>query len=287
MKTFSIVGAEHYCQSFTPRMGIAERSLEDFRQSRLRTGSTIVEGTQLFDEYRACALRDVERCILLSASHYRRGLDLMIPSSSHWAQVTLYYGAWFAARALLGMFGCGVLNKHVVHVGRSSPGTQELHVQRIGARQNEYYVAKKGSHKEFWEIFYGTMPSIKRFVSNQFTPALSPVSSNDSWLIDERNRVNYNTVVSIDSSEALRKTFSEDSFPICLPGVLNTQYQICEGILGASSSIATQFGLATDALDALGPFATFQERILSVVYSPVVPDLVANTKKQELFDQLA
>lgn len=283
MRTFSIAGASHYCVSFEPRSGVAEQSLEDFKQSRLRERRLIAEGTELFNEYRACALRDAERSLFLSASHYRRGLDLMIPSSSHWAQVTLYYGAWFAARALLGMFGCEVLSNHVIHVNRSSPGNQELYVQRIGAGKNHYYVTQKGSHKRFWEIFYGTVSSIKRFVDNEFTPALSPVSSSSVWLIEQRNKVNYNTVESINSSRSLSMAFSEDTFPSCLPGELHTQYRICEGILGASCSFAMKFGLATDALDILGPSTPFRERILGLVYDPVVPDLVATTRKKELF----
>ena len=278
-----MAGASHYCESFEPRPGIAEQSLEDFMRLQLSKRRLIAEGTELFNEYRACALRDAERSLFLAASHYRRGLDLMIPSSSHWAHVTLYYGAWFAARALLGIFGCVVLGKHVIHVNRSSPSDQELRIQRIGAGQDRYNVNHNGLHQRFWEIFYRAVPSIRPFVDDKFKPTLSPISSSDVWLIEQRNRVNYNTIESIGSISSFSLKFSEGDFPGCLQGVLNTQYKVCEGILAASCSFATKLGLATDALDVLSDSATLGQKVQDLVYGPVVPDLVAKTKKTELF----
>ena len=263
--------------------GDAEQSPEDYRGAHLAARRSIAEGTRLFDEYRACALRDAERSLFLSASHYRRGLDLMIPSSSHWAQVTFYYGAWFAARALLGMFGCGVLGSYVIDVNRTAPGGQELAIQKKGKGQSGYHVTQPGTHRQFWEIFYRAAPSIRQFVDDDLSPALTPVSNNDIWLIEERNKVNYKTTESIRSGSAMGTSFSVDAFPQSLPGALNTQYRVCEGILAASCAFATQFGLATDALDALGPPASFQQRVLDLVYSPAVPDLVGSTKKQAIF----
>ena len=283
LNTFSITGASHYCMSFQPKSGDAERSLGEFRSLRLRNRKLIAEGTELFSRYRSCALRDVERSLFLSASHYRRGLDLMIPSSSHWAHVTLYYGTWFAAKALLGMFGCEVFGNHVVHVNQSSPNRQELRIQRIGNGQNHYYVAQKGSHQRFWEIFYKTVPSIRPFVDNKLKPALAPVSNSNLWLVEQRNKVNYDTVESMSTANAFGKSFSTDRFPDCLQGAINTQYQVCEGILAASCSFATQFNLSTDALDVLNPTATFSRRVRDLVYEPMIPDLVAKTKKVELF----
>ena len=283
MKAFSIIGASYYCESFEPRSGIVEQSPEEFRRERLNRSRSITEGTKLFDEYRACALRDAERSLFLSASHYRRSLDLMIPSSSHWAQVTLYYGAWFAARALLGMFGCIVLRNHVIHVNRSTPGNQELRVERIGAGEGRYYVTLRGSHRQFWEIFYRTVPSVRRFVDDKHAMALSPVSSNLAWLIEQRNRVNYSTAESVRVAQSFSMTFEEDKFPDCLPGVLHTQYRVNEGILAASCSFATRFGLATDALDVLGSSVPFSRRVRDLVYDPVLPDLAGRAKQNEVF----
>ena len=283
MRPFSIIGAHHYCQSFQSTTGHSERSPAEFMQLRLSGRTPLQEGNPLFEEYRACSLRDAERCLFLSASHYRRGLDLMIPSASHWAHVTLYYGAWFAAHALLGMFGCRVFGRHVIQVLRSSPGTQTLEILRIGQRPGQYYVSQTGSHRRFWEIFYRAAPSIRPFVDSPYAPALSPVSNQDSWLIDQRNKVNYDTLEGLSLGSSFARTFSEVGFPGCLPGELNTQYRICEGILGATCGFATQFGLATDALDAIGSQTSFDIRVKELVYAPDIPDLVDQTMKQRFF----
>ena len=284
LRTFSKAGASHYCGSFEPRLGVAEQSLDEFRRVQLHNCRSIGEGTELFSRYRSCALRDVERSLFLSASHYRRALDLMIPSSSHWAHVTLYYGAWFAARALLGLFGCAVFKDHVIDVMRSSPKSQELRIQRIGKGQSHYYIQQNGSHQRFWEIFYRTVPSIKPFVDVEFRPTLAPVSSNNVWLIEQRNSVNYDTVESVSSASSLGMNFSGHNFPGCLQGALSTQYRVCEGILAASCSFATDFNLATDALNVLSASSSFRQRVQSLVYEPAVPDLVGKTKGLDLFN---
>ena len=283
MRPFSLEGARHYCRPLGLPLGIAERSLEEFRQTHLRRRKLIQEGSSLFEEYQACALRDTERSLFLSASHYRRALDLMVPSSSHWAHVTLYYGAWFAAHAILGMFGGVVLNGHIIDVNRSAPGTQELSVQRIGTHPGSYYVTQRGSHQKFWEIFYKATASIKPFVDSSVSPTLSPVSNRNVWLIEQRNSVNYNTAASVDLAGQFSATFSEAGFPASLPSTLNTQYQVCEGLLSAGCSFATDFGLTTDALDVLSSRAPFSQRVRELIYNSTVPDLVARSKRDELF----
>ena len=283
MRTFSLRGASHYCGSFQPKSGIAEQSPDEFSQAHLGRSMSITEGTSLFDEYRACALRDTERSLFLAASHYRRALDLMIPSSSHWAQVTLYYGAFFAARALLGMFGCAVLHKYVIHVSSSSPGTQELAVQRIGSGQGRYFVTQRGSHRQFWEIFYRTVRPVRRLVDVNHAIALAPVSSNDTWLIEQRNSINYKTTESLSITKSFDSTFSEDRFPDSLPGALQTQYKVSEGILASSCSFAQRFGLATDALDFLGSSSSFTDVIVDHIYGSDLPDLVDKTNKSQVF----
>lgn len=283
MRLFSTAGARHYCSSFQPRSGIAEQSPDEFRDTRLQNRRTVAEGTRLFDEYRTCALRDTERSLFLASSHYRRSLDLMVASSSHWAQVTLYYGAFYAARALLGMFGCAVLHKHVVHVNRSRPGSQELSVDRIGSGQGQYYVTERGSHRQFWEIFYLTVKPVARLVDVKFATALLPVSSSNTWLIEQRNDVNYKTKISLDIAESFGRTFTEDNFPNSLPGALHTQFKVSEGILAASCAFAKRFGLNTDALSFLGSTKPFADLVVDHIYDPDLPNVVDNAKRKEVF----
>ena len=207
----------------------------------------------------------------------------MIPSSSHWAQVTFYYGTFFAARALLGLFGCAILDGSVIYVDRSQPGQQRLQIQRIGTGQGQYYVSQRGSHRRFWEIFYKTVPKIRSFVDPTYSPLLAPVAGRDVWMIEERNKINYDTMEITYFHGLFSSAFSEVGFPNTIPGALNTQYKVCEGILGASCFFALKFGLNTDALDTLGAGQPFNDRVRDLIYYPQLPDLVDGTKKHELF----
>ena len=284
MRPFTIQGATHYCSSFQAKSGDAEHSLGEFSQARLNGIRSIMEGSALFEDFRACALRETERHLFLAASHYRRALDLMIPSSIHWAYVTLYYGTWFAAHGILGMLGCSVLNKRVIHVNRSDPGNQRFKIQKIGSGQGQYYVTEKSSHRTFWELFYKTVPSVRFLLTDPTASvALLPVANNNNWLIDQRNRLNYNVERGLNLSSIFEKTFKASDFPSCLPGVLNTQFGICEGLVSAGFSLASRFGLATDALDLLDPPAPILEKIKRKIYRTKLPALVNNSKYRDIF----
>ena len=283
MRVFSIRGAEHYCQNFQPAANVAQESVEDFNRRQPRNTTSISEGSALFEEYRACALRDAERYLFLAASHYRRALDLMVPSSSHWAHVTLYYGSWFAAHALLGMFGCQVLSKHIFEVAQSAPGNQSLMRRRIGNGQNRLTFTRNGSHQRFWEAFYSTAPHFTQFANPQYAHVLTPISSNEMWLIDQRNRINYKGPDSIASRNSFVASFSSQSFPNSLPGELNTQYSVCEGLLLICYTFAGQFQLSTDALNALGSQVSFRDKVKQHIYDLNAPNLVDQTIGQQIF----
>ena len=209
----------------------------------------------------------------------------MMPSAIHWAHVTLYYGAWFAAHGLLGMLGCSVLNtknNKVIYVSKSTPGNQELYVQTIG--KGKYYVTQGGSHQRFWEIFYNTVLPVSVLLTDPAaSAALAPVSNNTNWLIEQRNSFNYNSKNSIDLSSSFKSTFAEDDFPNCLPGEINTQFRICEGLIRASFSFASQFGLTTDALDVLDSANPINQKILNVIYGSKVPNLQEKTAYMDIF----
>src|SRR3990167_6936465 len=116
MALFGVDEARHYCGTFNGSGGTASGSLEIYVKSALTQIRSLREGTPEFDRYRDCSLRDVERRIFISVSHYRRSLDLMTPGAVWWAHVTLYYGSFFAAGALLGMFGARVLKNSRIEV---------------------------------------------------------------------------------------------------------------------------------------------------------------------------
>ena len=283
MRAFSILGAAHYCNSFQPMANLAWDSVEDFSRQQSSRLRQISEGTSLFDQFRVISLRETERCLFFAASHYRRALDLMIPSTIHWAHVTLYYGTWFAAKALLSMFGCQVLGKHIIEAGRSAPGSQSLVRRPIGNGQGQQYFSRSGSHQRFWEAFYSTVPSITHFADAKYASLLSPVSQNEMWLIEQRNRINYKVADSFKLRDAFASTLLIDPFPNNLPKELNTQYQVCEGLLMISYSFAVQFGLATDSLNSLGQQLTFKDKVRQHIYDATIPNLVGLTQGNQVF----
>lgn len=281
MRIFGISEANHYCSSFGGSAGVAEESIRDFRENQLGTKNrAIVEGTPLFLQYRDCSLRDVERSLFFAASHYRRSLDMMLPSSSAWAHVTLYYGSWYASRALLGMFGCTVFfGKYVVDVEEGSPGQQELRHRKIGPRAGQQPTTYIGTHRVFWDLFYTAVQSLAPMVNSRFAAVLSPVSGDRTWQIQRRNEVNYDSYVACRLAKDFGRSFSGQGFPGCLPGVLSTQFRVLETLLELVYSYADQFGLATDALDSLGHGACLREKVRRLVYADQPPGLVRKTKK--------
>jgi hypothetical protein len=280
MRIFGISEANYYCSSFGGSAGDAEESIDEFRRNHLGTRShTIKEGTALFQEYRDCSLRDVERSLFFAASHYRRSLDLMIPSSSPWAHVTLYYGSWYASRGLLGMFGCTVFSQVVVDVGKGSPGQQELRLRRIGARQGQQPTTYAGSHRIFWDLFYTAVQHLVPMVEPRFAAVLSPVSGDRVWQIQHRNEVNYDSCIGCRLAEDFDRSFSRQGFPGCLPGVLSTQFRILETLLELVYSYARQFGLSTDALDGLGRPVSLRDKVRHLIYTDKPPGLVRKTRK--------
>lgn len=285
MQAFSFPGAVHFCNGFQGLPQVSHQSISDFNLSHLQGIRQINEGTPLYSEYRDCALRDAERSLYMAVSQYRRALDLMIPSSSHWAHVTLYYGSLFAAQAILGMFGCQLFSKHVVEVNQSTPGQQSLRRMRIGNGQNQHSLSRNGSHQRFWEAFYSTMRHIAPFVEPRYSHLLTPISSNEMWLVEQRNRINYRMAEAMAFRNSFATNFSVESFPSSLPAELNTQYQLCEGFMFICSSLANQLGLMTDALASLGPQSTLKDRVRQHVYNAFAPSLVGHTRGRDAFMQ--
>src|SRR6266581_4007811 len=81
------------------------QSLSAFHRSLPARHTQLHERTTPFDIHRVSLLNAVERWILFGVADYRRALDMFIPSNAPWAHVTLYYSSFFAANAILGMFG--------------------------------------------------------------------------------------------------------------------------------------------------------------------------------------
>lgn len=224
----------------------------------LTTGTRFEEGHASFERYRDYSLSEVERLLLLSASHYRRAHDLLGEVTAAWAHVTLYYGSFFASSALLGLFGNWVTGKHVVGVSLTTPGALEFAVRRYSSPSGAR------SHAKFWEFYYAEMAALVPYLTPLQQIAVVPAASFD-WQSQNRNLVNYDTYEAISLSSRFQAGFSTAGFPGSLPGVLSTQYQNLECVLELAVNYAEAFGIDTDAVDSICALPTRRARVREMV----------------------
>ncbi len=277
MTLFGITEAQHYCQTFTGLGGLAVGSLDDYIAAELGTSKTLKEGTSTFNDYRDCSLRDAERCLFMAASQYRRATDLMTPAACWWAHVTLYYGTFFAASALLAMFGGRVLpRKGIVEVKSSIPGTQELVVNRSATST---YTT---SHQRFWDFFYGATKALIPWVDTPLRLGITPVSSSDIWQAKNRRDINYDSYKALELSAQFQTDFDSGTFPGSLPGVLNTQFVIFEALLELTFGYAREFALGTDALGSLTPAGTRRAKLARLVFRDRASGLARKLKRAKI-----
>src|SRR6266516_4758285 len=130
MHLFDITEAHHFCAPLTAYTPGTGQSLSSFHRSLPKGSTRLHEGTTQFDIHRVSLLNAVERWILFGVADYRRALDMFIPSNAPWAHVTLYYSSFFAANAILGMFGAWSHLKRLVDVESGIPHSQVLRIAK-------------------------------------------------------------------------------------------------------------------------------------------------------------
>lgn len=232
------------------------------------------EGTTNFDIHRELSLREVERLLLLSASHYRRTYDLLTETSASWAFVTLYYGAYFAASALLGMFGAWMLRSgKVLEPVATASGAQRFEIQ---TRHTSY----SGSHQRFWDFYYFNGRFLKPYVPSRYHFALTPVSGDVIWPIRNRNELNYDSFTAVQLASAHKASFDAANFPGSLPGVLNTQFRLLEILLSLAGSCANTIGIETSALAPISSLGSRVARINALVVRAQPPKLGNRVKRK-------
>ena len=188
MALFNEDEARHFF-SINPT-SIANASFRDWGNS-LSAGARLSEGASGFDILRVQSHREVERLLLLGANHYRRTYDLLSAISAPWAFVTLYYGSYFVANALLGALGAWKLkNNLVLQVSTTSPGSQCFDTLN---RSSSY----TGSHQRFWDFYFANATLLYANATAAERFALLPISADPMWLITNRNDFNYDTYSAI------------------------------------------------------------------------------------------
>jgi hypothetical protein len=274
MQLLDFTEAQYFCRTLPAlRPGLGQ-SLDAFHRNL--TIRQLREGTMDFDVHRVSLLNSVERWLLFSAAHYRRALDMFIPSNAPWAHVTLYYSSFFAANALLGMFGVWIHLQKWVDVESGTPNSQLLRINKNPRGPNGF----KGSHQIFWDYFYEGCNSISPWVPNELTGAVTPVNNDRTWQIRARNEVNYDMSLAFDAAVLLETSFNPRRLKL-FGGSLGQQLEITEAMVKLAIYFANTFSVGSFAYEGLGTGP--RPRVLRALVTKVPPGLVTQSVLQDLF----
>ena len=282
MRLFDQPQANYFCAPAPETIAtVSSQSLPTFHSS-LGSSTRLVEGTMPFQVHQVNLLNSVERWLLYSLGHYRRAVDMMVPASAPWAQVTLYYGSFFAANAILGLFGGWIGHTRsgpiVVDVERGASGTQVLKIhRRLKSPSNA-----RGSHRTFWDFFYDSAPAVSAWAPPDLAQALTPVNGDYAWQIGERNSVNYDMVDAWNATTLFHSTFKPARFN-SLRGPLQLQLDGTERMIRLALHFASHAGLSGEAIAGSGPTGTRQQ-IQKKLVMQVPPSIAMQSGLYSLFE---
>jgi hypothetical protein len=248
VQLLDLIQAQHFCTPLGAAAQGLEQSLPAFHLG-LKKVTHLTEGTQNFTIHRANLLLSAERWLLFSVGHYRRALEMLVPVSAPWSQITLYYAAFFSANAILALFGAWIGHTvdgiHVVDVEKGTPGQQLLRIVR--GKNAKSPSGARGSHKVFWDFFYDAIPTIKAWVPPKLANALSPVNNDYAWQITSRNSVNYDMFSAWDCSMRFYSSFKPAKLQT-LAGPLRLQFEATEDLIRLALHFAQELALSNSAL---------------------------------------
>ena len=250
MRLFDLPQARHFCAGVASAPAGSRQSLPHFHATA-RGGTLLTEGSKAFEVHQVNVLASVERWLVYALGNYRRTFDMLVPVSAPWAQVTLYYSSFFAANAVLGMFGgwIGQLQAQtcVIDVEGGVVGHQRLKIHR-GFRSPS---GARGSHRVFWAEFYDATASISAWAPAELVSAFTPVNNDFAWQINERNNVNYDMFHAWGSSMRFFETFKPAKLH-SLSGPARLQLETTEQIVRIALHFAREVALPGAGLDGCG-----------------------------------
>ena len=247
MHLFDITEAAHFCTPLAAHLPGTGQSLSQFHKGLPLRTIRLIEGTTMFDVHRVSLLNAVERWILFGAADYRRALDMLVPSNAPWAHVTLYYSGFFAANAILGMFGGWIDHERMVDVEQGLPTGQILKVTKRPRSPNGY----TGSHRVFWDYFYEGCNTIAPWVPAELQVAITPVKGDRRWLTDSRNGVNYDMHGAYTGAIFFGSNFNPKKLD-SISGSLGQQLEISESMLKLALYFAKELKVKSFAFEGLG-----------------------------------
>jgi hypothetical protein len=256
MRLLDLPQARHFCRPAPAVVAaVGAQSLRTYHGSIPKSVTLIREGQIHFQVHQINVLASVDQWLLFATTHYRRAMDMLVPASAPWAQVTLYYASFFAANAILGMFGGWIGQTQdgmrVVDVEHAIPGTQELRIHRKLSSPN----GAAGSHRAFWDFFYDAAASLVAWAPTSLAMALNPVNGDFAWQIAERNDVNYDMFSAWTAAKLFHGTFRASRLR-SLSGPLQLQCEASERLIKLALKFSTDIGLASMALEGCGQIGT-------------------------------
>ena len=268
MRILTQSGARHFCQNFSASTNTPEIEVGTYLD-RFRSGKTFAEGTPEFDDLRDCLLRDSERFAFLAAANFASTYRSLQACSAPWSVVGFYYTSFFAARSLLGMNGGWVdADRRWIDVTNLTPGSIELTYRRT---KHTAIPNRHGTHKAFWAVFYHAARILHPYAAAQHAYALAPVQSSTSWLIDNRNKLNYGSAAAAKLVAEFLARFDAADVPNTLPGDLKVCRNIALSLLALVHQFRTSQGLTSDM--NIGGAATLTDAIDLLVRQSRPPEI--------------
>lgn len=269
MKPLTTTSSVSFVGGFTAVPGVSTKGVQHFLDSLPSTTRTFQEGTATFDEFRCCLLRESEQQLLMAENCYARALEGLRHFSAYWSLVGLYYSAFMASKAVLGMYGCWMGRpKKWVEVADAGVGKIQLRYST-----KVYPSLVSGSHQVAWVAFYETMASLSSFLTSSVAVlAKTPVNNSKTWLIDARNDANYSPSAAFELMVELDQAFDPANVPNCFSGTFQTMLRLAGAYVLFAKESALRVGLATDVCL---PDAARVDWIRSRVTSPLHPALEA------------
>jgi hypothetical protein len=234
MKPLTTTSSVHFVAGFQQDPSLARLGVQDYLN---RDGSKqFNEGTPSFDGLRVCLLQEAEQYILLAQSCYSHGLEGLR------SMVSFYYSAFFATKAILGTYGCWMAGpRRWIEVLDSTPGSIKLVY-----RMTSFPTQVSGSHRVAWAAYYKVMSALSNFLTSpDAVVAKTPVHSQESWLIDTRNDVNYEPQSAFKIGSEFESSFTPTAIPSSLRGRLSTMLQVSRSCNVLAKENAVRVGLST------------------------------------------
>lgn len=277
MLIFDPYQARYYCELPTVPPPGQVQSLVALQESLPKSVSRLTEGGGHFEAHRASAVFAIERWFLFGVAQYRRALDMFIPSGAPWAQVTLYYSSFYAANALLAMFGIWVKDEYLVEVENGVQGHQVLRINRKAKSPS----GVRGSHQRFWDFFYEACTQLAGWVPAEFSTVIQPVNADRSWQIKERNSVNYDTLHAYDAAIRFQSSFNVQKFRASLTGPLLQQLELTEGLLKLTLHYINELHVPHFALTGFNVQGA-RSRVMKNLVTAAAPNLVTKSELNSL-----